>query len=109
VQFVRVPLIRAAIALQSGDAARALAALTATAPHELSNLQTVYLRGQAYLAAGNDTAAAAEFQKIIDRPGVFDMYMLGPLAHLGLDRAYARAGNTAKAKTAYQDFLTLRE
>jgi cytochrome c-type biogenesis protein CcmH/NrfG len=32
---------------------------------------------------------------------------IGALAHLGLARAYAMQGDAAKAKAAYQDFLTL--
>ena len=52
------------------------------------------------------TAAAQEFQKILDRSLVIGE-LAGPLAHLGLARAYALQGDTAKAKTAYQDFLTL--
>jgi hypothetical protein len=51
--------------------------------------------------------AAAEFQKFIDHRGVVMNYPWGALARLGLARAYAMQGNTAKARTAYQDFLTL--
>ena len=53
------------------------------------------------------SAAAAEFQKFIDHRGVVVNSPLGALAHLGLARAYALEGHTAKAKTAYQDFLNL--
>ena len=38
---------------------------------------------------------------------VVDNFVLGSLAHLGLARSYAMQGDTAKAKAAYQDFLTL--
>jgi hypothetical protein len=48
-----------------------------------------YLRGEAYLAAEQGTAAAAEFQKILDHPGVVGNSLIGALAHLGLGRAYA--------------------
>ncbi len=57
------------------------------------------------LREGN--AAAAEFQKLIDHPGVVENSPWGALARLGLARAYAMQGDTAKARTAYQDFLTL--
>ena len=53
------------------------------------------------------TAAAAEFQKFIDHRGVVVNFPWGALARLGLARAYAMQGDTAKAKAAYQDFLTL--
>ena len=66
-----------------------------------------FLRGQAYLAAQNGPAAAAEFQKFLDHRGIVINFPLGTLAHLGLARAYAMTGDTAKAKSAYQDFFTL--
>ena len=82
--------------------------LTIGAGHEhWSLLSRVYLRGEAYLAAKQGTAAAVEFQKILDHPGVVVNEPIGALAHLGLGRAYALAGDNAKAKTAYQDFFAL--
>ena len=57
--------------------------------------------------AHNGTAAAAEFQKFPAHRGIVVNYPLGALAHLGLARAYAVSGDIVKAKTAYQDFLTL--
>ena len=67
----------------------------------------VFVRGEAYLAAHQGSEAAAEFQKILDHRGLVLNQPIGPLAHLGLARAYVLQGDTAKAKTAYQDFLTL--
>jgi serine/threonine protein kinase len=66
-----------------------------------------YVRGQAYLAQKNGPAAAAEFQKILDQPGLVGNGLFGCPAHLQLGRAYAISGDTTKAKTAYQDFLRL--
>jgi eukaryotic-like serine/threonine-protein kinase len=68
---------------------------------------SVFVRGEAYLAARQGGEAAAEFQKILDHPGVVLNQPIGALAHLGLGRAYALKGDTARAKAAYQDFLTL--
>ncbi len=65
------------------------------------------MRGEGQLSAHNGPAAATEFLKFIDHPGISINFPLGALAHLGLARAYALSGDTAKAKTAYQDFLTL--
>jgi eukaryotic-like serine/threonine-protein kinase len=70
-------------------------------------LYPVYVRGEAYLAAHRGNEAAAEFQKILDQRGVVFNEPIGALAHLGLARAYLLQGDTAKAKTAYPDFLTL--
>ncbi len=99
----------------SGDAERAIEALAASAPYELGETNTsftfalypVYLRGEAYLAAKQGAAAAAEFQKILDHAGVVGNEPIGALAHLGLARAYALSGDMPKAKAAYQDFFTL--
>jgi hypothetical protein len=65
------------------------------------------VRGEAYLLARNGTAAVAEFQKLLDHPGIVWNSPLGALAHLELGRAYAMGGDSTKAKIAYQDFLTL--
>jgi serine/threonine protein kinase/Flp pilus assembly protein TadD len=115
VQFDYLPMIRAAVALHNGAAEKAIAALAPAAPYELGaasqNLNflayPVYLRGLANLAAKRGTAAAAEFQKILDHPGVVLNEPISSLAVLGLGRAYALAGNAAKARTAYQNFFAL--
>jgi len=70
-------------------------------------LYPVYLLGQAYLEARKGSAAAAEFQKIIDHYGIVVNEPIGSLARLGLGRAYAIAGESEKARTAYQDFFAL--
>ena len=64
------------------------------------------MRGEAYLAAQRATKPP-EFQKILDHRGIVFSDPIGALAHLQLGRAFALAGDKAKAKTAYQDFLTL--
>jgi len=115
VQFDYLPMIRAAVALQSGKAAEALAALAASVPYEMGQtnsaftfaLYPAYLRGEAYLAVRQGAAAASEFQKILDHPGVIGNQPIGALARLGLGRAYALSGDTTRAKIAYQDFLSL--
>src|ERR1700730_13219650 len=70
-------------------------------------LYPVYVRAEAYLAAGQGSAAAAEFQKLIDHRGITWSCTTGALARLGLGRAYTLAGDKTKAHAAYQDFLTL--
>jgi eukaryotic-like serine/threonine-protein kinase len=115
VQFDYLPMIHASAALQSGSATKAIEALVPAAPYELGSLaQTlsfalypVYLRGEAYLGGHQGSAAAAEFQKILDHPGAVLNEPIGALGRLGLARAYALQRDSAKAKTAYQDFLTL--
>jgi hypothetical protein len=70
-------------------------------------LYPVFVRGNAYLAAHRGPQAVAEFQKILDHPGIVVSDSVGALAHLQLGRAYALSGETIKARSAYQDFLTL--
>jgi serine/threonine protein kinase/Tfp pilus assembly protein PilF len=108
-----LPMIRAAAALTTGKPESAIQALAPSASYELGqnrasmSLGSIYLRGQAYVAAKQGAFAAAEFQKILDHPGVVINEPIGALAHLGLGRAYALAGDKAKAAAAYQDFLAL--
>lgn len=110
-----LPSIYAAIAINAGNPTKAIEILRATtsfelgapAPMKVGTMYPVYLRGQAYLLASQGREAAAEFQKIIGHRGVTVNFHTGALAHLGLARAYALSGDTAKARTAYQDFLAL--
>ena len=105
-----LPLIRAAIALDRNDPAKAIEALQPAVPYDLAGTRAMfaaYKRGRAYLAAKKGTEAAAEFQKIIDHPGVVYYGISGALAKLGLARAYALEGDEAKARVAYQDFFAL--
>jgi eukaryotic-like serine/threonine-protein kinase len=116
VQFNFLPTVRAKLAVNRGNAFEAIMSLRAAAPYELgvstgtyawTALYPVFVRGEAYLAAHQGKEAAAEFQKILDHRGIVLNEPIGALAHLGLARAYAKQGDTAKAKAAYQDFLTL--
>jgi serine/threonine protein kinase/Flp pilus assembly protein TadD len=109
-----LPTIKAAIELNANNSAKSLVYLEGAAPYELGEppqyqlgtLYPAYMRGLAYLAQRNDPAAAAEFQKVLDHRGIVLNYVTAALARLQLGRAYAMAGDAAKAKAAYQDFLT---
>ncbi len=115
VNAVDVPIIRATMELQRGKADKAIELLRAAGPYELGiaglgaggGLGAIYIRGQAYLGAKAGKEAAAEFQKILDHRGVAPVSPLYPLAQLGLARASALAGDVAKARKSYQDFLAL--
>ncbi len=115
VQTRYLPMARSALALNSGNAQAAIEALSPALPYELGHtnedftfaLYPIYFRGQAYLAAKNWTGAAAEFQKILDHPGIVGNEPIGALAHLGIARAHFRSGDTAQAKSAYDDFFAL--
>ena len=107
------PVIEASIAMAQQAPDRATVALEPALPYELggpppgTSMYPAYIRGLAYLAQKSGPAAAAEFQKFLDHSGVVQNFLLGSLAHLQLGRAYVISGDTAKAKAAYQDFLTL--
>jgi eukaryotic-like serine/threonine-protein kinase len=126
VQSLWLPVIRAQVALDQNNPASALNALQASSLIELGNIPFVsnisclyptYVRGQAYLAAGQSTAAAVEFQKILDHSGIVWNCWTGALAHLGVARANALQSRTSqgadanaarvRALAAYQDFLVL--
>jgi tetratricopeptide (TPR) repeat protein len=72
-----------------------------------TNLYPVYVRGQAFLAARQGEPAAAEFQKILDHPGIVVGESIGTLTYLGLARAYRLSGDRDKAKAAYDEFFRL--
>ena len=126
IQSLWLPAIQAQLALDRKNPAVALNTLQAASAIELggfdfadsiSCLNDVYVRGEAYLAAGQGGAAAAEFQKVLDHNGIVWNCWTGSLAHLGVARANALQARTAqgadadaaraRALAAYQDFLTL--
>jgi len=118
VQFEYVPTLRALLALHNQAPSEAIERLQVARPYDLAmpgtsffarfgGLYTAYVRGEAYLAAGRGQDAAAEFQKIVDHRGIVLADPIGALAHLQLGRAYTVQRDIAKAKSAYQRFLTL--
>ena len=125
-QSIWLPAIRAQLALNRTNPALAVTTLQAPSEIELgqigfvlnlSCLYSVYIRGEAYLAAGQSNAATAEFQRIIDHSGIVWNCWTGALAHLGVARANALQAKTSqgadadaarvRALAAYKDFLTL--
>jgi len=114
VQGYWLPTIRAAVALERRDPNKAIELLKESNTIELGLpsrgnvfLCPVYIRGEAYLMLHDGNRAAAEFQKFIDHRGLVANFPWGALARLQIARAYAMQGDTAKAKAAYRDFLTL--
>jgi eukaryotic-like serine/threonine-protein kinase len=101
--------------LSRGNPARALECLEAIRPYELGQpspsrlapLYPPYLRGLAYLSMHDGAAAAVEFTKLLDNPGIALNFAPAVLAHLNLARAYALANDRGRATTAYESFLAL--
>jgi eukaryotic-like serine/threonine-protein kinase len=125
-QSLWLPATKAQLALNQKQAGAAINDLQAASGIEfgeipfvtnLSCLYHTYIRGEAYLAAGQGTQAASEFQKILDRSGIVWNCWTGALAHLGVARANALEARTShgadadaarvRALAAYKDFLTL--
>ena len=108
-----LPSARAQLALNHMDTQKAIEALQMAVPYELGSpdgcnpMFTIYLRGRANLMARRGREAAAEFQKILEHRGVILNSPIGALAHLEIARVFTLQGETAKARAAYQDFLTL--
>jgi len=115
-QSIWLPAIRGQIAIHHKTPTAAIEILQTASPFERSTgveqpnyscIYPAYIRGQAYLAAKQGALAAEEFQKIMDHRSLVQNCATGALAHLGLARALVIQGDKAKAKAAYQDFLTL--
>ena len=115
-----LPVIKAAIELQKPNSGASIEILKSAAQYELGSpfvgapgiasfgsLYPAYVRGLAYLQAGQGRQAAAEFQKLVDHRGILGNFLLGSLAHLQLARAQLMAGDSAAAGKSYQRFLTL--
>ncbi len=120
VNNVILPVVRAAIETKRSNPVKAIEFLRPAAPYELGSNPTAsyqlapaaaftvpHLRGEAYLRARSGTAAAVEFQKILNHRGIGPVSPHYALAHLGLGRAYALIGNRAESRRAYQNFLAL--
>ncbi len=118
VRYSYVPELRALLSLNHGQPAKALDALKIAAPYELGwttsvnvgsfgALYPIYVRGMAYLKANQGVKAAAEFQSILYHAGIayFDP-VIGAAARFHLGQAYVMAGDSAKAKRAFEDLLT---
>ena len=107
------PAIHAETELSRNNPDKAIALLQTAAPYELGgggpigSLYPVFVRGQAFLRGRQGAQAAAEFQKLIDHRGIVVNLPIGALVHLYLGRAYALAGDTARARSGYQDFFAL--
>jgi Flp pilus assembly protein TadD len=108
-----LPTIHGAIEISKNNPSQGILDLEPAVPYELGGplafpyLYPVWVRGHAYMAAHDGVAAAAEFQKLIDHPGIVINQPIGSLAHLELGRAYALSGDNVKARASYQNFLAL--
>jgi eukaryotic-like serine/threonine-protein kinase len=119
VKFTYAPVLHALSALQRGKPSDSLEELQISLPYELAanglnfnhfylgGLHSAYVRGVAFMATHQYAEAAAEFQKVLDHRGLVGLDPIGSLSHLQLGRAYALAGDRIKAKSAYEDFLSL--
>jgi serine/threonine protein kinase len=120
VQFSYLPALRALEALNQGDAAKALEMTQVATPYDLAvpgtafyvgsffgAMYPVYVRGLAYSRLGRHREAAAEFQKILDHPGIVLNDPIGPMARLQLARASSASGDRAKSAAAYKDLFAL--
>ncbi|HKW25508.1 MAG TPA: protein kinase [Terriglobales bacterium] len=116
-QHYWLPTIRADIELAGGRPKQALKELEDATPYDLAfpppqvtqggTLYPLYVRGRAYLASNEAKKAAAEFQKLVDHRDIVANFVLASLARLGLARAYALQGESAKSRITYQDFFAL--
>ena len=104
-QSVYAPVVRATVALNSDDAAKAIELLKPASGYDKNNSEVLYFRGLAYWKVGLGTEAAQGFQKVLALHGIAPADPLVSYAQLGLGRAYALQGDSQKSRTAYQDFF----
>jgi tetratricopeptide (TPR) repeat protein len=117
IQKYWLPIIHAETEMRQGQALQAVDTLNLVGPLDwaapdalaISTLFPAYARGQAYLAAGEGNKAAAEFQKLIDHPGMVLNFPLGALARLGIARGHRLARQNTAALKEYDAFLALWE
>jgi serine/threonine protein kinase/tetratricopeptide (TPR) repeat protein len=113
VQFYSLPAVRAAIELQQNHPRQAIEALRPALDYELAipeginDMYPSYLRGLAYLQLHRGGQAAAEFQELIDHPGIVLRNVTGALTRLQMARAQQMEGNTTAALHYYEEFLAL--
>jgi predicted Zn-dependent protease len=105
VQSVQVPVVRALVELNHGNAAKAVDLMDGAMVYGRVNTAVLYLRGLAYLKAGQGGDAAQSFQRVLDLKAYTWVDTLVPLSQLGLARAYALEGDKEHSRVAYQDFL----
>jgi serine/threonine protein kinase/Flp pilus assembly protein TadD len=103
-----IPIIRAQLELNRGNAAQAIQLLESARKYEVfGDFWPQYIRGQAYLKQNSGPAALTEFRAILDHRGWYPLSPLYPLAQLGLARAAALSDDKPTARKAYQDFFAL--
>jgi tetratricopeptide (TPR) repeat protein len=118
VQFMYLPTLRALFSLNAHDPAAAIQALQIASRYDLAlggvgfigrfgGLYPIYVRGMAYLAARQPAEAAGEFQRILDHRSIVLVDPMDALARLQLARALVLSGDTAMAKSAYNDLIAL--
>jgi len=107
VQFVEVPLVKAQIELNHGNPGKAIDLLDSALVYARASSGVLYVRGNAFLKARRGSDAVQAFQRLLDMKNVITVDPVMPLAKMGLARAYVMAGDKARARVAYQDFLAI--
>ncbi len=103
-----VPIIRAQMELNRGNAEQARQLLESARKYEVfGDFWPQYIRGQASLKNKNGAQAMTEFKVILDHRGWYPTSVLYPLSYLGMARAASLAGDAPTARKAYQDFFAL--
>jgi serine/threonine protein kinase/Flp pilus assembly protein TadD len=105
VQFVALPVVKGRIEIDHNNAGKAIDLLDSSLVYARANTTTLYIRGNAFLKAGRGNDAVQAFQRVMDLKNFAGVDPLVTLAHLGMGRAYALAGDKARSRVAYQDFL----
>src|SRR5262249_20582029 len=107
VQFVSIPVVRAAIDLNHGQYSKVIDELDGAMVYGRINTGVIYLRGLAFLKMGRANDAVQAFQRMLDLRAVSTFDPALSVGKVGLGRAYAMQGDNARSRVAYQDFFSL--
>lgn len=107
VQFVAAPMIRALLAMNRNDPAKAVEIMKKGEAFDRANMESRYTRATALLMAGRGADAIQEFQGMLKLKDASITEPAVSLAQMGLARAYVSTNDKEKARTAYQDFFVL--
>lgn len=115
VNRIYLPVLRAVLAMDQGNAPEALEDLQVTTTGEMAlvgdggammgNVYSPYIRGEALFRSSRVQEGIAEFQKIVDHPGIRFTDPIGSIAGLQIARGYRFAGDQDKARSEYEKLL----
>jgi DNA-binding winged helix-turn-helix (wHTH) protein/tetratricopeptide (TPR) repeat protein len=114
VNRIYLPVLSAVLAMDKWNVQEAVEDLQVTTAGEMAmvgdgsammgNVHSPYIRGEALFRAGRAKEGIAEFQKIVNHPGIRFTDPIGSLAYLQISHGYHLLGDQINAREAYETF-----